>query len=530
MKDTNAMKLFPLLTALCVAALPAAAPPAIAQTLNIAVGGAFTSLDPHYHNLGPNNVLADHIFSRLIRSDPNFNPEPDLATAWSSISPTEWEFKLREGVTFTDGTPFTADDVVFTFARIPTVLNSPSSFNFAVKPVTRIEVVDPHTVHLYTTNPEPLLPYELASVRIVSRKNGQDAGTSDYNTLKAAIGTGPYRATEFVVGDHVVLRRNDAWWDKKPVWDTVNYRVIANNASRDAALQSGDVDIVDQVPTRDVAELRKNPKLTIIASPGQRLIYLFVDTQREQTPFATDLAGKPLPTNPLRDVRVRKALSLAINRDGIRDRIMDGFAAPTGQLMPEGASGYDPLVKPDPYDPAQAKKLLTEAGFPNGFGLTLHGPNDRYVNDSAVVEAIAQGWTRVGVKTSVDTMPSTTFFSRALRAEFSVDLTGWASDTGEASSNLIQIIASSNPDKGRGAVFLPSHYANAQMDTLIERAVATIDPAVREDLYRQAIREAMPDEPVIPIHHQVNVWALRKGLTMRQRMQEGIRAWEITLD
>src|SRR6185437_14299023 len=140
-----------------------------------------------------------------------------------------------------------------------------------------------------------------------------------------------------------------------------------------------------------------NSKLTILSASGQRLIYLFVDTQRDPTPFATDLSGKTLDKNPLRDVRVRKALSLAINRNGIRDRIMDGFAEPSGQLMPEGASGYDPAVKPDPYDPAKAKALLAEAGYPNGFGLTLQGPNNRYVNDSAVEEAIAQGWARIGV-------------------------------------------------------------------------------------------------------------------------------------
>jgi peptide/nickel transport system substrate-binding protein len=502
--------------------------PAAAQVLNVAVGGAFTSMDPHYHNLGPNNVLTSYVFSGLVRPDPKFNPEPDLAVSWMAVSPTEWDFKLRENVTFTDGAPFTADDVVFSFGRIPTVLNSPSSFMFAVKPINRIDVIDAHTLRFHTAEPQPLLPYNLASVRIVSRKHGQGAETADYNSLKAAIGTGPYRVTAFTVGDHAVLQRNPGWWDKAPLWETVNYRAIANNAARDAAVQSGDVDVIDQVPTRDVAQLRSNPKLSIMSAPGQRLIYVFVDTQRDQTPFATDLSGKPLPGNPLRDVRVRKALSLAINREGIRERIMDGFAAPTGQLMPEGASGYEPSVKPDPYDPAQARKLLAEAGFPNGFGLTLHGPNDRYVNDSAVAEAIAQGWSRAGVKTSVDTMPSTTFFSRALKAEFSVNLTGWASDSGEGSSNLIQIIASSNPEKGRGAVLNPAHYANPAMDALIEKALSTIDPVAREALYRQVIREVMPDQPIIPIHHQVNVFALRKGLVMRERMQEGIRAWEIT--
>jgi peptide/nickel transport system substrate-binding protein len=406
------------------------------------------------------------------------------------------------------------------------VLNSPSSFNFAVKPVKQIEVVDAHTIRLHTAQPEPLMPFNLANVKIVSRKHGENASTADYNSGKAAIGTGPYRVTSFVVGDHATFERFDGWWDKKPAWDKVSYRLISNNASRNAALQSGDVDIVDQVPTRDVADLRKNGKVTVISAPGQRLIYLAPDTEREQTPWATDLAGNKIP-NPLRDVRVRRALSLAINRDGIRDRIMDGFAAPTGQLMPEGASGYDPALKPDKYDPEQARKLLAEAGYPHGFALTLHGPNDRYVNDSQIVEAIAQMWTRVGVKTAVDTMPSATYFSRAIRFEFSIRLTGWASDTGEASSNLTTLVASSNPDKGRGAVFDPTHYANPKVDAVIEQSIATIDTDAREALYRKAEEMAMPEYPVIPIHHQVNIWAVRKGLVFHARMQEGTRAWDI---
>lgn len=510
-----------LATATCVTA------PALAQkTLTIGTGGAFTSIDPHYHNLTPNNMIAFYLFSALTRGSPKFRPEPDLATSWTAIDDLTWEFKLRPGVTFSDGTPFTADDVVFTFGRIPTVLNSPSSFNYAVKPIIKIDVVDPLTLRFHTATPQPLMAYNLSGARIISRKHGEGAVTADYNSLKAAIGTGPYVATEAAVGDHVVFRRNETWWDEKPLWDTVRYKLIANNASRDAALQSGDVDAIDQVPTRDVAQLRQDPKLNVLAFPGQRLIYLYVDSQREQTPFVTDLAGKPIP-NPLRDVRVRKALSLAINREGIKDRIMDGLSAPTGQLMPAGASGYDAETKTDPYDLPQARKLLADAGYPNGFAMTLHGPNDRYVNDSAIAEALAQGWTRIGVKTTVDTMPAAMFFSRGLKAEFSIDLTGWASDTGEGGNNLLQIVASSNPEKGRGAIYVPSHYANPHMDELIEKAVSTIDPVEREKLYVNAVREAMADQPFIPIHHQVNVFALRKGLAMRQRMQEGIRAWEV---
>lgn len=519
------MRRFQMLFAMvCLASGPAWAQ----KTLTVGTGGAFTSLDPHYHNLGPNNIVANHVFDTLTQFGPHYEPLPDLAVSWTTIDPLTWEFKLRPGVTFSDGTPLTADDVVFSFGRIPTVLNSPSSFNFAVKPITRIDVIDPLTLRFHTAQPEPLMPYNLASPRIVSRKHGEGAETGDYNTLKAMIGTGPFRVTEAVVGDHITFRRNDSFWGDKPYWDVVNWKLIANDASRDAALQSGDVDAIDQVPTRDVPRLRNNPKLTILSAAGLRLIYIFVDTQRDHSPFVTDLDGKPLDRNPLRDVRVRKALSLAINRDGIRDRIMDGFSVPTGQLMPEGTSGYDPSIKPDPYDPAQAKKLLAEAGYPNGFGLTLHGPNNRYVNDSIVAESVAQGWTRIGVKTQVDTMPATVFFSRTVKADFSINMAGWASDTGEASSNLTWILASSNPDKGRGAVFNPAHYANGQLDAVIEKAVSTIDPAEREALYKQATRMGMADEAVIPIHFQVNVFALRKGLAMRPRMQEGIRAWEVS--
>jgi peptide/nickel transport system substrate-binding protein len=351
--------IFVLAACLCLSFPPVA----VAQTLHVGVGGAFTSIDPHYHNVGPNNVLTEHVFDRFLHFDPNFHVVPGLAVSWTPVDDRTWEFKLREGVTFHDGTPFTADDVVFTFGRIPLVVNSPSSFNFVVKPIDRIEVVDPQTIRLHTQTPSPLLAYNLAAVRIVSRKNGQGAGTGDYNALKAAIGTGPYRVTEFAAGERVRLERNDEWWGKKPLWTTVDYRSIVNDASRNAALQAGEVDIIDQVPTRDVEDLKKNPKVVVLSAPGQRLIYLSPDIGQPRNAFATDIAGLPLPVNPLRDVRVRKALSLAINRAGIRDRIMDGFSVPTGQLMPLGASGYEPSLAPDPYEPEAAKKLLAEAGF-----------------------------------------------------------------------------------------------------------------------------------------------------------------------
>jgi peptide/nickel transport system substrate-binding protein len=497
------------------------------RKLTVAVGGAFNSLDPHYFNFGPNNAVAGYVFEPLIRFDPKFQPIPALAVAWQALDEKTWEIKLREGVTFHDGSPFTAADVVFSFGRIPTLLLSPGSFDYAVKPIARIEVVDPHTLRLHTTTPVPLMPYELTGVAIVEQKLGDGMNTATFNSMRTAIGTGPYRVTAFSVGDRAAFQRNDAWWDKPPYWTTVNYRVISDAAARIAALRTGEADVIDQVPTPDVAGLKNNPNVNVVAMPGQRLIYLAPDASRMVTPFATDQSGNPLEVNPLRDPRVRRALSLAINREALKDHVMDGYAAPTGQLMPEGASGYEPAIPVDPYEPDRAKRLLAEAGYPLGFGLTLHGPNNRYVNDVKLAEAIAQMWTRIGVKTQVEVMPAATFFTRVLRAEFSMHLAGWGPDTGEASSDLIELVASSDPDKGRGAVFMPDKYANPKVDTIIEQALATIDPEKRESLYREAERLAMPDMPIIPLHHQVNIWGVRKGLVFHARMAERTNAWDI---
>ena len=498
------------------------------KVLNVGTGGAVTSIDPHYHNLTPNNVIAYHLFSRLATTDGQYQPQPDLALSWTALNDTTWEFKLRPGVVFSDGTPFTADDVVFTFERVPQVVNSPASFTPAIKPVKTLEVVDPLTIRMHTRQPEPLLPNFVAQVNIISRKHGQGMVTADYNSGKAAIGTGPYVMESVLLGDRIVFKRNERYYGERPFWDKVNYRLIANGASRTAALQAGDVDIIDQVSTRDVNLLKSNPKLDIIAPAGQRLIYLYLDTEREVTPFALDNAGKPLPKNPLKDLKVRQALSYAINREGLKAQVMDSFAAPAGQLLPQGAVGYAPDLKVDAYDVNLARKLLAEAGYPQGFQLTLHGPNDRYVNDRQVVEAVAQMWTRAGVKTAVNTMPASMFFSEVSRDVFTADLTGWASDTGEASTSLVQIVASVNPEKGRGAQPRPSHFARPEIDKVVEASLATFDAAEREKLYIQATKMAMAEQAFIPLHHQVNIWAMKKGFSLLPRMQEGTRAFEVS--
>ena len=506
----------------------ALAGPVCAQDITIAVGGAFTSMDPHFFDLSPNHALTWHLFDRLVHPDADQRPSPGLAVAWRTLDDRTWEFKLRQGVTFHDGRPFTADDVVFTFERAPNVPNSPTGFGQYIRPVQRLEVVDAETIRLHTTEPVPLIPQMLSSFSIIGRKQGEGMSTADYNSGKAAIGTGPYKLAAFTLGDRAVFERNPNWWGPKQHWARVTYRLISNDSARVAALQSGDVDAIDAVPTRDVARLERDPKLTVISRPGLRLIYLYVDANRQQSPHLTDKAGKPLPGNPLRDVRVRQALSMAINREGIRRQIMEGFSLPTGQGMPSRAMGYDPSIKVPDYDPDGARKLLAEVGYPDGFAITLHGPNDRYVNDDAIVQAIAQMWTRIGVKTSVQTSPASVFFTAGgVRDEHSIALTGWSTSTGEPDTHLTLMLATPDPQRGRGTRLRPSHYSNPEVDALVDRALTAIDTAAREQIYFQAIRMGFQrDVAVIPLHHQVNIWAMKKSITYIPQLSEQTRAIE----
>jgi peptide/nickel transport system substrate-binding protein len=247
------------------AAAPHTEPPA-QHKLAIAVGGAFTSMDPHYHNLGPNNALTSYVFEPLMRFDHKFQPRPALAVSWKAVDEKIWEVKLREGVSFHDGAPFTADDVVFSFARIPTLLLSPSSFVYAVKPIVQTEVVDPHTIRLHTAAPVPLMPYNLTNVAIVSKQHGEGMTTASFNALQSAIGTGPYRVTAFSVGEQATFQRNDAWWDEKPYWNTVLYRSVADNAARIATLRAGEADIID----RRISSIRCRPPTSPACGPIPR--------------------------------------------------------------------------------------------------------------------------------------------------------------------------------------------------------------------------------------------------------------------
>ena len=479
-----------------------------------------SSIDPHYHNLGPNNSAARHIFDRLVHTNEKQQLGPGLAVSWKPLSDTVWEFKLRQGVKFHDGSPFTADDVLFTFERAPNVEASPSSFALYTKGKT-LKKIDDFTIHITTERPYPLMPNDVSTLNIVSKKHGEGAKTADYNSGKAAIGTGPYKFVEWVPGDRLVLEKNPDYWGEKAAFDHVVFKPINSDPTRVAALLAGDVDMIDLVPTADIAHLKANPDVVLSQGVSNRVIYLHLDHDRDDSPFVTGTGGK----NPLKDLRVRKAISKAINRPAIVEKVMEGIAIPAGQLLPEGFFGVSPNLKVEAYDPEGAKKLLAEAGWGGGFGLTLHGPNDRYINDDKIAQAIGQMLTRVGIKAKIETMPRSVYFSRASRGgpdktpEFSFILVGWGAGTGEASSPLKSLLHTYDKARGFGASNR-GRYSNPEVDKIVEDALATVDDAKREKLLQKATEIAINDLGIIPLHYQVNTWATRTGLAYTPRTDE----------
>jgi peptide/nickel transport system substrate-binding protein len=509
------------------ASAPASAQPPAPPVLTIGVGAPVTSIDPHFFNASFNSAVASHIFDRLTERTPDARLVPGLAESWRAVSDTIWEFKLRAGVRWHDGRPFTADDAVFTFGRAPNVPNSPGGFGVYLRAIVRAEAVDALTLRLHAARPHPIMPSDLSFIPIIARHAATGAATEDFNSGRAAIGTGPYRFGSFRAGDRIELTRNDEYWRGAEPWARVSYRMITNDSARLAAVLAGDVDVIDQVPSADIGRVRREGRVQLAETLGARLIFLAPDFSRREAPvFTTDQEGRALPENPLLDRRVRQALSIGIDRAALAERVMEGTARPAGQWLPTGQPGHDPVVPPPPYDAERARQLLAEAGFPNGFRITIHTPNDRYPNDARTVQAIAQMWTRIGVRTEVAPLPWATFPARAARQEFAVHLIGWGSSAGDPIGALMNVVGTNDRARFLGAV---NHhrYSNPALDALVERALATADEAARVAMLREAVRMAADDVAVIPLYNLVNVWAVRRGLRIVPRLDERTLAMDV---
>lgn len=488
----------------------AGASPALAQDLRIGLAANITALDPHFHVIGSNSALARNIFDGLVNQDDRQRLVPGIAASWRAVDDTHWEFKLRTDAVFHDGAPVTAEDVAASLRRIPNIRNSPSSFLPFVRSITGIEVVDAHTIRLATAEPYPLLPASVSRIAILPGA-AEHAETSDLNAGRGLIGSGPYRLLRSLPGDRVDL----AAVDPANPWQRVSFRFVTNNAARVSGILAGDLDIIEQVPSADAERLRRDSRIAIASAASNRVMYLHPDQDREQTPFATAKDGSAIP-NPFRDVRIRRALSMAINRQALVARVMDGEGEPAGQFVPEGYFGHVPALTAPIADLAGARRLLAEAGFPQGFALIFHAPNDRYPNDEKVAQALGQMWSRAGITTQVVVQPGSVFFTRATARDYTLIMGGAAAETGEASSILRPLLATFNRDLGDGSGNR-GRYSNPAFDRLLHAALATVDDAAREALLRQATELAIADMGVIPIFFLSNTWAARAGITYTPR-------------
>ena len=507
---------------LLLVALPLVAP-VHAQELRIGLAAAPTSLDPHFHNNGVNNSQARHVFDALTDQDENQQIQPGLAESWRLVDDTTWEFKLRRGVTFHDGSPFTADDVAFSLERVPTVPNSPSSFGTFTKQITGWTIIDPHTIRLHTDGPSPLLAIDLSSVAIISRRHGQNATTADYQAVRAAIGTGPYRLVEHRPGDRMIYERNPNYWGGVEPWERVTFRVIPLGPARVAAMLAGDVDMINEVPSIDMARMRRQANIRLWSGATNRMTFLSMDVHNE-VPIpgnASDNAGNPLPRNPMRDLRVRQALSLAINRDVIVDRVNEGEAVLANQLVPNIFFGFNPAIQPETPDPERARRLLAEAGYPDGFRIVLHTSNDRIMNATRTVQAVAQMWGRIGIRVAIETMPHTVYSGRTARNELSHMLHSWGGGTGEAAGTFVGIVHT------RGGAFGGSNrgrYSNPVVDAAIRQALVTVDDDRRRAILQETMVTVMNDRAILPLVFWVSTWATRPNLVYTPQADQGTLA------
>ncbi|MEO5695416.1 MAG: ABC transporter substrate-binding protein [Usitatibacter sp.] len=491
------------------------------QSLTLGTKLELNTLDPHFFAAFPTNSSMQYFFDKLVEYGDKLEIRPALATSWKLVDNTTWEFKLKQGVVFHDGSAFTADDVIFTIERVPNVPNSPNSFAQFTRGIESMKKVDDTTLIIKTKAPNPQLLSDLANIFIISAKAAAGATTADFNSGKAVVGTGPYKLVKFVSGESLEVERHEKYWGTKPAWAKVTERIIAKDPSRLASLLAGQVDAIDAVPIADLDRLRKDGKYGLFRGPAALVHYVALDSSRDVSPFVTAKDGKPLTTNPLKDSRVRKALSLAINREVIAKRVMEGSATPASQMLPPIYPSGSKSLKPDAFDPARAQSLLKEAGWGDGFRIVLHATGDRYPNDSQVAQAIAQMWTRIGLKAEVEALPGSVFFTRASKQDFSAFAAQYGAE--DSMNSLRALIATRDTTKGYGTANR-TRYSNPVVDNLLTEALTTMDDELRQQKLERAINFAMADQPLIPIFHPTFDFAARKGLVVTPRAQRRFNA------
>ena len=505
------------LASLIAVALAATTFGASAATLRIANQGDALSLDPHSLNESLQLTVLNNIYEPLVTRGADYKLTPALATDWKQTEPTVWRFNLRKGVKFHDGTPFTADDVIFNVERAK---DAGSDMKTYVGQIKETRKIDAHTVEFVTTTPFPILPELFTNWLIMSKKWCEDnqankpvdrrKGIENAASFRAN-GTGPYRVRERQPTVRTAFSINGSYWGKvEGNVDEVIFTPIGNDSTRVAALLSGEIDVIEPVPVQDIARIKSSANLKVLQGPELRVIFLGMDQKRDELLFS-NVKGK----NPFRDKRVRQAFYQAIDVDGIVKTVMRGAAVPSSQMFPPQVKGHAPdLTKRLPYDPEASKKLLAEAGYPNGFEVKMNCPNDRYVNDSDICQAVAANLARVGVKINLEAETKGTYFPKILRRDTSFYMLGWTSSTVDAHNVLYPIM--STPGEGGRGQFNLGAYSNPKVDELTLKIASETDDKKRMEMIREAIKLHQDDIGHIPLHQQTLNWGTKKNIEMVQ--------------
>ncbi len=502
---------------LLVAALSLAGASADALTLRVSNQGDVQSMDPHSLNESLQLSFTGNVYEPLVERDKKMAIVPALATKWQQTSPTVWRFELRQGVKFHDGTPFTADDVIFTFKR---AAGDGSDMKGVTNPIKEVRKVGDYAVDIETSTPYPILPDTLTTLVIMSKKWCEEnkaekpvdrrKGIENTASFKAN-GTGPWRLRERQPSVRTVIVRNFNYWGKVDSnVDEIVFTPIGNDATRVAALLSGETDVMEPVPLQDVERIKSSGGFTVAQGPELRTIFLGMDQKRDELLFSS-VKGK----NPFKDVRVRRAFFLAIDEETIKSRVMRGAALPTYEMVGAAVRGFQPDMNKRPaYDTEAAKKLLAEAGYPSGFEVTMNCPNDRYVNDSAICQAVAANLARIGVKINLQAETKVSYFPKILRRDTSFYLLGWTPSTVDSHDVLVSIMSTPN-DKGQGQFNLGA-YSNPKLDDLTHKIQSETDQAKRNEMIREAFKIHQDDMGHIPLHQQALAWGYSNKVSLTQ--------------
>ncbi|MFW2357090.1 ABC transporter substrate-binding protein [Hydrogenophaga sp.] len=488
-----------------------------AQTIRIGNQGDALSMDPHSLNESLQLSVTSNVYEPLVARDRNLGLVPGLATSWKQTSPNGWRFELRKGVKFHDGAPFTADDVLFSFARAAGEGSDMRSYTNDIKEVRK---AGDFAVDIETKSPFPILPDVISLLFMMNKKWAEEnQATRPVDRRKGienaasfrANGTGPFRLRERQPNIKTTFVRNGNYWGKiEGNVINVEYTPISNDSTRVAALLSGQVDVIEPVPLQDVARINAGGKSKVMQGPELRTIFLGMDQKRDELLFS-NVKGK----NPFKDKRVRQAFYQAIDINGIQRTVMRGASRPTGLLVGPGINGFDESMNTRlPHDPEAAKKLLAEAGYPNGFEVAMNCPNDRYVNDGAICQAVAANLARVGVKIQLQTETKGTYFPKILKRDTSFYLLGWTPGTYD-SHNALNALVRCVDDKGSGQFNLGA-YCNPRLDELSAQIQSETDKVKRDALIKQAFKLHADDIGHLPLHQQALAWGVANNVTLAQ--------------